>query len=79
MCFGSGPDWVSGGWADRRAWGVFRGSGSVFLFAVGLQLRCKELCRDSHLVNAAERLVVKSREIESFPQRCNIVSLDFDN
>lgn len=77
MCFGSGPDWVFGGWVDRRAWGAFRGSGSIVSFAVGLQLRCKELCRDSHLVNGAERLTVMSRETGSFPQRCDIVSLDF--
>ena len=77
MCFGSGPDWVFGGRVGWRGLGVIRGSGSIFSFAVGLQLRYKELCRDSHLVNGAERLTAMSRETGSFPQRCDIVSLDF--
>jgi len=61
---------------DRRVLGVFRGSDLVESFAVGLRLKCRELCRDSHLVNGAGRLAVMSIEIESFRQRCDVVSVD---
>jgi hypothetical protein len=79
VCFGSGPKWVSDGRVDGRVLGGIRGSGSVALFVVGLRLRCKEPCKESHLVNGAEQLAVMLRETESFQQRCNVVSLCFEH
>ena len=75
-CFGSGREWVFGERVDRRVLGVFRGSGSAGLFVIGLRLRCRGPCTESRLVNGVVRPKVTSREIESFRQRCGVVSFD---